>query len=175
MIRNLRDVGKSVNGILGYSKLKQNTLYRGGSLDGLTSIEQLPDVKAIVNLRRDSDPEFCKNLGMQICPLGAMNNYQIESRLFQDWICKLFGYLSQNPEWPVLIHCNAGKDRTGVVAALLLKNIGISDNVIIEEYMKSDGILYPKSVGQLLCSVPHFAFLRMDEAQKSSLKSVLIK
>lgn len=69
---------------------------------------------------------------------------------------------------------SAGKDRIGVVVALLLKNIGITDNVIIAEYMKSDGTLYPESVGQLLCAVPNFDFLRMDEQQKLWLKAVLI-
>jgi protein-tyrosine phosphatase len=37
----------------------------------------------------------------------------------------------------VMYFCTAGKDRTGVVSALLLKRLGISEDVIIEDYMKS--------------------------------------
>lgn len=37
----------------------------------------------------------------------------------------------------VLYFCTAGKDRTGVVSALLLRKLGYSDEVIIEDYMKS--------------------------------------
>jgi protein-tyrosine phosphatase len=35
---------------------------------------------------------------------------------------------------PVIFHCAAGKDRTGVLAALLLGLLGVSENVIIEDY-----------------------------------------
>lgn len=37
----------------------------------------------------------------------------------------------------VMYFCTAGKDRTGVVSALLLKRLGISEEVIVEDYMKS--------------------------------------
>lgn len=37
----------------------------------------------------------------------------------------------------VMYFCTAGKDRTGVVSALLLKHLGVSEEVIVEDYMKS--------------------------------------
>ena len=37
----------------------------------------------------------------------------------------------------VMYFCAAGKDRTGVVSALLLKRLGISEDTIVEDYMKS--------------------------------------
>ncbi len=37
----------------------------------------------------------------------------------------------------VMYFCTAGKDRTGVVSALLLRHLGVSDSVIVEDYMKS--------------------------------------
>ena len=37
----------------------------------------------------------------------------------------------------VLYVCNAGKDRTGVVSAIILKRLGYSDNVVIDDYMQS--------------------------------------
>ena len=42
----------------------------------------------------------------------------------------------------VLFFCTAGKDRTGVVSAVLLKRLGFGDNVIIEDYMKSKDNLF---------------------------------
>ena len=42
-----------------------------------------------------------------------------------------------NAESNVLYFCTAGKDRTGVVSAVLLRKLGYSDEVIIEDYMKS--------------------------------------
>ena len=37
----------------------------------------------------------------------------------------------------VMYFCTAGKDRTGVVSALLLKKLGAKENVIVEDYMMS--------------------------------------
>ena len=37
----------------------------------------------------------------------------------------------------VMYFCTAGKDRTGVVSALLLKRLGASEDVVVEDYMKS--------------------------------------
>ena len=37
-------------------------------------------------------------------------------------------------EGAVLVHCTAGKDRTGVLAAIVLKLCGVADEVIAEEY-----------------------------------------
>ena len=41
-------------------------------------------------------------------------------------------------ETPMLIHCTAGKDRTGVVIALFLELLGVPREVIDEDYCKSD-------------------------------------
>ena len=42
-----------------------------------------------------------------------------------------------NSKSNVMYFCTAGKDRTGVVSAVLLRKLGYSDEVIIEDYMKS--------------------------------------
>lgn len=42
----------------------------------------------------------------------------------------------------VMYFCTAGKDRTGVVSALLLKRLGVSEDVIVEDYMKSKENLF---------------------------------
>ena len=42
-----------------------------------------------------------------------------------------------NAESNVMYFCTAGKDRTGVVSAVILKRLGFSDEVIIDDYMKS--------------------------------------
>lgn len=42
-----------------------------------------------------------------------------------------------NAKTNVMFFCTAGKDRTGVVSALLLKRLGASEDIIIDDYMKS--------------------------------------
>jgi protein-tyrosine phosphatase len=46
--------------------------------------------------------------------------------------------LDSNGE-PVLFHCSAGKDRTGVAAALLLSALGVDRETIIKDYLASAG------------------------------------
>lgn len=45
-----------------------------------------------------------------------------------------------NPEenLPMLIHCAYGKDRTGLIVALILACVGIEDDVIIKDYAQSE-------------------------------------
>ncbi len=42
--------------------------------------------------------------------------------------------LSQAAHAPVLIHCASGRDRTGVVAAMLLSALGVTRDQVIEDY-----------------------------------------
>jgi len=39
---------------------------------------------------------------------------------------------------PILIHCTAGKDRTGLVAAFLLTALGVSPDGVVEDYLRSN-------------------------------------
>ncbi|KDN70063.1 putative tyrosine phosphatase [Colletotrichum sublineola] len=39
---------------------------------------------------------------------------------------------------PMLIHCTAGKDRTGVICAIILSLCGVSDEVVAHEYSLTD-------------------------------------
>lgn len=44
---------------------------------------------------------------------------------------------------PVLIHCQAGKDRTGIISALILLALGADREMIIDDFMKSNDALLP--------------------------------
>lgn len=47
---------------------------------------------------------------------------------------KMFGLLLEG-EVPMVIHCTAGKDRTGVAAMLILLALGVDEETICEDYM----------------------------------------
>lgn len=44
---------------------------------------------------------------------------------------------------PVLIHCQAGKDRTGIIIALILLAMGVKREFIIKDFMRSNEALLP--------------------------------
>ncbi len=46
----------------------------------------------------------------------------------------LFAHLLEDRA-PLVIHCTAGKDRTGFACALILHTLGVSDDVIAEDYL----------------------------------------
>ncbi|PZC43282.1 MAG: Protein tyrosine/serine phosphatase/Protein tyrosine/serine phosphatase [Chloroflexi bacterium] len=46
--------------------------------------------------------------------------------------------LSQAETYPAVVHCTAGKDRTGVVCALVMNLLGVDDATIVEDYALSN-------------------------------------
>jgi len=175
-IRNFRDVGRGINEILGFDLLKPCVLYRSGALNDVSHEDTLPKIKSIVNLRREKDPEFKNISPLQVAPLDTMNNYIIVSEVYQEWIQRLFSTLTDGEIWPLLMHCTAGKDRTGVGIALLLKNLDVPDNAIVEEYMRGDyGNRYPESMEHLLSEMPKIKYLQMKKPQVQMLKGLLLQ
>ncbi len=53
---------------------------------------------------------------------------------------KLMEVVLDESNWPVLIHCNAGKDRSGVGVALILEALGVDRETIMEEYLLTNEI-----------------------------------
>ena len=54
-----------------------------------------------------------------------------------DAIREILAVLSDAASYPVLFHCSAGKDRTGVVAAVVLGALGVSGSDIVTDYARS--------------------------------------
>ena len=85
-------------------------------------------------------------------------------------------YVSENPEviktiiteildsdQPVLYHCTAGKDRTGMITALILKILKFDDDVIFEEYLVSNDLRKKVVNNRLkLANTFHFVYPKLD-------------
>lgn len=52
--------------------------------------------------------------------------------------------ISMAPKGGVLFHCSAGKDRTGMVAALVLSVVGAAREVILEDYELTSQVIQPR-------------------------------
>lgn len=59
---------------------------------------------------------------------------------------QFFAALAAPENLPLLFHCTAGKDRTGVAAALFLSSLGVDRKIIVEDYLRSAECLRRKYV-----------------------------
>lgn len=58
---------------------------------------------------------------------------------------EILRFLSSESNLPTLIHCAAGKDRTGILIALLLSVLGVSKQDIVDDYVLTE-ILRPNRI-----------------------------
>ena len=58
-------------------------------------------------------------------------------------------YILEQENGAILWHCSAGKDRAGIAAALLLTLLGVPQNTVLEDYMRTNFFLKDKLSGQL--------------------------
>lgn len=69
-------------------------------------------------------------------PKSLEHLYTVYSQMIDKQMEKIIDTIMESKS-NVMYFCTAGKDRTGVVSAVLLRKLGYSDEVIIEDYMKS--------------------------------------
>jgi protein-tyrosine phosphatase len=56
-------------------------------------------------------------------------------------ITQTLGVLADPSAYPAVIHCAAGKDRTGILSAVLLGLLGVPDEAIVADYSLSSGAM----------------------------------
>ena len=158
---NFRDIGgyRNQDG----KRVKKGLYFRAGRQDRMsdTDLSQLSDLKIStqIDLRRPDEvleqgkgplqAMGAKYINIAVIPQGGSDQL---SRLVGDtgisgkrylgylefgptsWL-RLFGILSELDNLPVVLHCTAGKDRTGVSTAFLLSILGVSRDVIEADYL----------------------------------------
>ena len=135
-------------------------LYRSGNLSRLSGRgrEELLTLKLgrILDLRTRAEREIdappflgqAEYLNLSLLPyrIHPFNEAMAEAKSNADFtialldhgangIVSILGALLDAPLGPVLIHCHAGKDRTGLIAALCLKLAGMGRDEIAADYV----------------------------------------
>lgn len=62
---------------------------------------------------------------------------------------QVFDVFADDKNWPVLVHCTQGKDRTGLIVMLVLWLAQVEDNIIEEDYVLSESELAPEKESRL--------------------------
>ncbi|KAK3084513.1 hypothetical protein FSP39_014611 [Pinctada imbricata] len=74
---------------------------------------------------------------------GLKKSYEDMIELSQASICAALKIVTREEYLPVLINCAHGKDRTGILSALILSVLGESEEEIVEDYGKTQEGLAP--------------------------------
>jgi len=122
----------------------------------------------LVNLEITKDPDWSSESALVHIPFPNTSDvYDISSPGTRDWIGSVLSSLA-SPETcpPVLVHCTADKDRTGVVLAAILAVLGIPRDVILTEYSISEGPLYTELLGVMLDLLTRNGFVSPQLAQQ---------
>ncbi|KAJ3011644.1 UNVERIFIED_CONTAM: hypothetical protein HDU68_001586 [Siphonaria sp. JEL0065] len=136
MCENFSDVAESFPALL-----RPHILFR--SADPMFNPpDALGNPKTIINLRFEPDEPRFLNCTYIHCPIAnKVEKYDSTQEEVRQWLAEVLRQLSVAGT-PILIHCRAGRDRTGIVVAVLLKVLfgdEIADEQITLDYMKSRG------------------------------------
>lgn len=164
---NFRDVGECVNLLAGRDLLPTGVMLRGGKLDAVVYAEDIGCPGTIINLRKGPDPED-RRFGADQYHFAISNDYEkyeTSDPMVRRWLNDIFGCLADEVErLPVMFHCTSGKDRTGVVVAVLLTVLGLDRELVVTEYLWSEGEIVRSWIERALDSVgdPDLYFRRVN-------------
>ncbi|BDP42278.1 hypothetical protein DAETH_22470 [Deinococcus aetherius] len=133
--------------------MPRRRLLRGGKLDHVRSASEIEAPGTIVNLRRGPDrkPWLFGADEIHIPANDGIENYETCNPVVRRWLNRVVRAIA-SPEvrLPLMLHCTSGKDRTGVATAALLSTLSIDRELIVEEYLLSDGEVRRESIEHAL-------------------------
>jgi len=169
---NIRDLGgyQTANGGLTHWK----TILRSGDMHCLSPEAKVSlldyGIRTVVDLRRDLELEEKPNglaespsityihhdLWGSLLPADRSNyetaadywlgQYSLLIDEHRSQVCDAVSTVADPNNWPLVFHCAAGKDRTGVVAGLVLSLAGVPNNTIAEDYALSAHFLLDRFI-----------------------------
>jgi protein-tyrosine phosphatase len=171
-VHNFRDVG-------GYETndgrvTLERRLYRSDALHNLDDeararLDEL-DVRTVVDLRSDDErlmfpdavgdrlvvaqPIFA-DVAFDPAPTTLLDVYNLMIDQCGDQLAAAIKAMAAPEALPAIVHCAAGKDRTGVVVALILASIGVPDEVVAADFAATELFMTPAFVEVLAAGSQH--------------------
>jgi protein-tyrosine phosphatase len=180
-------------------RVRQTMVYRSAHLANLNSVEPHPlesiklrtliTLQSQLEVRRLGPPrsEFLAGVRWEHIPIGDPwfredGFHKIEAEPghehlvilteFPDNWRTFFQLLAEREVYPVLFHCSAGRDRTGVAAAMLLELLGVSRERIINDFLISNET-FPKMLLGANQLTPIFAMIDENGGIENFMRQVL--
>ncbi len=165
---NFRDLGGLP---AGDRRVRERRVFRSDRLTRLSAadvellegfgIGRVFDLRSDLELAQDGPGDFSSASGRHVHrPLVRVSLSLTDSRI--DWekvdlqnrylemldegaqvIREVLEHIAGDDGTATVFHCTGGKDRTGVLAAVLLRTLGVDDEVIVEDYAISEKHLEP--------------------------------
>jgi protein-tyrosine phosphatase len=106
---------------------------------------ELPIEAVHVSLFGNLDLDYFKDLDARVAPLAKADRvretYLEFLELYRENFAAAIAAVADAAEGGVLVHCAAGKDRTGLIAAFLLRLAGVPEDDVAEDYAESEANL----------------------------------
>ncbi len=159
-VTNFRDLGGYRTG--SGRRIRWGRVFRSDALHGMTEgdvamyddlgLTAVYDLRGEVEVAEQPDPMPSRHLPMLSRPAGDSFAGAFDGATSEDGerllaglysgqidhsattIGELFSALAEPDGLPAVFHCHAGKDRTGLVAALLLEALGVERDAILDDY-----------------------------------------
>lgn len=196
---NVRDLGVYEN--KEHQKLKEHQFLRADSLHQLTEKDQEVllsyGVKAVIDLRsqreREQAPCVWENSAQvdyySVPMLDEMNSNGFQGEMPESMgklyiellengkgeYAKIFQTMCKYKDRCVVFNCTAGKDRTGVIAMLLLSLAGVDAEVIAQDYSVSEKYMEPifkqqkEQMQKYGVEIPEYILKSPEEEMKKTL------
>jgi protein-tyrosine phosphatase len=121
-------------------------------LRGKAEAAEAPDLAGTTRVHLPIEPNVLAELRALIAA-GALNveaahgvmenTYRMYITEHADVFANVLHHVLNAKQRPLLFHCAAGKDRTGVAAALILAALGVRPSTIMEDYLLSNRLYRP--------------------------------
>lgn len=149
-------------------RVRRRRLVRSDNLRGLTDAGAVALVRElspalVLDLRTEAECaregrglaelEHVRYVNLPLQPKAAINPEQVEqglaTTLYDDYVLQVrdngpqlragLELLAEDGALPAVVHCTAGKDRTGVLVALLLDLLGVDREAVVADYAETTG------------------------------------
>jgi len=204
-VRNFRDLSKYCEGYI-----KPRFIFRSSSLipyqnDSLYNNLKLLDVNSIIDLRSEIEylrasynDWFLRDIHLYwvhldiSMPDEVLEKHNLTSLPFykqfiwyilhynQKELRRIFSVLANKKNYSIVIHCHEGRDRTGIIAALILLLLDVPEENIIQDYLASDMKTQYSDLEFLLAQITNFGGIReylksiyVTEEMQSQIRKIL--